>query len=252
MRGSPFGWATEIAGSARIPATFNNLYALKVSHGRFPTSGMASSSTNLPLVNETLGMLSPDLASLQHISRLTLGSSAYQDHPAWLDIPWRESKFLKFHLGRRPPTFAIFADNGHVQPQPPITRALETIAQQLKAQGFDVVTWKPPPHSPAVETLFRMIGADGAREIRAHIQRSGEPAVEQLRTWFANSHNTQSMPVDEYWALCKARTDYIASYQSYWKATEVTSASGRAVDGVIMPVTAHSACFENELNYFGR
>lgn len=251
MRGSPLGWATEMAGSTRIPATFNNLYALKTSLGRLPTLGMASSNTTLPIGNATVGILAPDLGSLLYISRLTLGSSAYQEDPAWLDLPWRENKFLRCQLQKRQPTFAILMDDGHVRPQPPITRALETVARVLRNHGYEILEWRPPAHSPAVDTLFRMIGADGAREIRANIECSGEPPVEQLRTWFADCKSTESMSVEDYWALSKARTDYIASYQSYWRSTAATTSNGQSVDGVIMPITAHSACFENEMNYFG-
>lgn len=252
MRGSPFGWATETAGSTRIPAVFNHLYALKASLGRLPTTGVASSNTSLPLGSVTIGMLCPDLTSLEHISRLTLGSSAYQEDPAWLDMPWRESKFFKTQRGGRRPVFAILADDTHVHPQPPIKRALDHVATELKIHGFEVIDWKPPQQPHAVETLFRMIGADGARDIRKHIQLSGEPPVQQLEKWFFDTDDVHSLSIDEYWALCKSRTDYIASYQSYWKATANISSQGFPVDGVIMPVTAHAACFENELDYFSK
>lgn len=251
MKGSPFGWATEIAGSTRIPATFNGLFAIKVSIGRLSTLGLASSNTSLPLCNATIGMLSPDLPSLIHISRLTLGSPAYQDDPNWLDLPWREKKFLTFRYQNRRPTFAIMSCDGHVHPQPPLNRALDLVSQELKRCGYQIIEWEPPSHALAVEGMFRMIGADGAREIRKHICDSGEPPVDQLKDWFFESEYGQSLPTHEYWALCKARTDYMTSYHSYWKATENLTEDHLPVDGVIMPVTAHAACYETEMNYFG-
>ncbi|KAK5082629.1 hypothetical protein LTR05_006509 [Lithohypha guttulata] len=249
MKGSPFGWATEIAGSTRIPAIFNNLFAIRVSTGRLSALGIASSNQNLPLCNTTVGMISYDLSFLQHMCRLTLGATAYQEDPAWLDMPWREARFQE--VESRKPTFAVLLEDQHVRPQPPLQRALRHLTQSLRAQGYEVVAWQPPSHKEAVETLFRMIGADGAKDIRANIASSGEPPVPQLKKWFFEHHDPPNLSVSEYWALCKSRMDYIAAYHSYWLSSKQINITQRPIDGVIMPVVAQVACYENELNYFG-
>lgn len=249
MRGSPFGWATEIAGSTRIPAVFNGLFALRVSVGRLPSLGIASSNPSLPLCSITIGMISRDLPFLQHMCRLTIGSPAYQKDPAWLDMPWRETKYQA--VMARKPQFAVLISDDHVRPQPPLERALDHLIQRMKKQGFEVIDWKPPPQKEAVENLFRMLGADGAKDIRANIAQSGEPPVPQLRKWFFEQQGAPSLSLSEYWALCKSRTDYIAAYHSYWLSTKELTTTGRAIDGVIMPVVAQVACRENDLSYFG-
>src|ERR1700759_5297845 len=116
MKGSPFGWATEFAGSARIPAAFNNLFSLKVSSGRLPTLGVASSDSSLPSRNLTIAMMSRDFRFLQHMARLCLGAGAFEEDPLWIDMPWREKKVRE--LETRLPTFAVLECDGSVQPQP--------------------------------------------------------------------------------------------------------------------------------------
>lgn len=249
MRGSAFGWATEVAGSTRIPATFNNLFSMRVSAGRLPITCIALSNIS-PLYMVTIGMLSWDLPILQHMARLTLGSPSYSSDPVWLDMPWRESRYQKFQRHR--PTLAVLMDDGHVHPQPPLKRALIQVAEQLRRRGFEVIDWHPPSHAQAVELMFRIIGADGAADIRKNIASSGEPPVQQLKKWFVEAQGAASLPLSEYWALCKARSDFVAEYLAYWQASAKRTACGKPVDGVIMPVTAHAACFENDLNYFGR
>ena len=249
MKGSPFGWATEIAGSARVPATFNKLFALRVSTGRLPIQGVASSNPTLPLCNASVAMISWDLPILQHISRICLGSQAYQEDSHWLDMPWREMKFRSFQY--RPPTFAILLHDGNIYPQPPVRRALDITCRVLRQQGYQVVAWNPPPHAPAVENLFKIVGADGAADIRANILSSGEPPVQQLKTWFLESTRTQSLPTSDFWSLCKSRNDYVAAYHAYWRSSKNLTSNGHEVDGVIMPVVADAACLENGLDYFG-
>lgn len=251
MKGSPFGWCTEIAGSTRIPAAFNNLYALKTSVGRLPMLGVASAHSCLPAFSTTIGMLSADLPFLEHMARLTLGSSAYQEDPSWLDIPWRESRYLTVTQHRWELSFAVMTTDNHVRPLPPLQRALTHIAQGLRQRGYQVIEWTPPAHSPAVKTLFRIIGADGAKDIRQHIQEGREPPVTQLKSWFDESEASPGLSAYEYWGLRKSQNDYIRAYRRFWQQTSQSTVTGRPVDGVIMPVTAHAACFENDLKYFG-
>lgn len=250
MKGSPFGWVTEIAGSARIPAAFNGLFALRVCTGRLPTLGIASSSSALPVCGITPAMITSDLVSLQHVARLTLGSNAYQEDSQWLDLPWREMKFSQQFQAR--PTFAILKHDQHVQTHPPVQRALDIVSKALTAQGYEVIQWDPPRHHAAVQTLFRIIGADGGSEIRREIKASGESPVKQLEAWFSESESSSRISVEEFWSLCSERTKYNLLYHKYWKQSKMRTTSKRQVDGVIMPVTADAAAYENGLTYFGR
>ncbi|OAP60730.1 hypothetical protein AYL99_05732 [Fonsecaea erecta] len=248
LKGSPFGWATEFAGSARIPAAFNNLFSLKVSSGRLPILGVASSETSLPTRNSTIAMMSWDFSLLQYVAKLSLGSTAFDEDPTWMDMPWREAKVRE--LTQRRPTFAVLECDGHIQPQPPIRRALRTIVQCLRRANYQVIEWNPPSHAAPVETYFKIIGADGAQATREHIKASGEPPVPLLRDWYYHQP-IDPLTLSEYLRLMKSLETYQTEYQRYWKSTGQSTTSRFPVDGVIMPVCADAACYKNKLTYYG-
>ncbi len=249
MKASPFGWVTEIAGSARIPAAYHGLFALRVCTGRLPSQGIAPSNVTLPSCAFTPAMISSSLPMLRHMSRLTLGSKAYQDDPQWLDLPWRDVKCKE--LERCRPRFAILHHDHFVRPQPPIQRALKLVHEALSASTYEVVQWDPPRHAPAVETLFRILGADGGSEIRAQLDKSGEPPVQGLQGWYYGHESTAKAPLEQFLSWIQQRMDYRKLYQAYWKQSEGNSSSHRPVDGVIMPVMANAASYEHGLSYFG-
>lgn len=249
MRGSPAGWVTEIAGSARIPAIFNGLFAIRVCHGRLPTAGIASGSRGLPDYAFTPSLICWDLQLLQHISRLTLGSPVYQEDPHFLELPWRESKYMR--LERIRPRFAIMHHDRHVHPQPPVRRALNVVHAALKAQLYDVVAWAPPDHAMAVETHFRMLGADGGSTIRSLIDKTGEPPVKGLQKWYEEPEAIGRLSAEQLWAWSEQRAEYRKSYCKYWAEMGQKDPSQTRIDGVIMPVLANAAAYEHGLSYFG-
>ncbi|ETN37459.1 uncharacterized protein HMPREF1541_08450 [Cyphellophora europaea CBS 101466] len=249
MRGSPVGWVTEIAGSARIPAVFSHLFALRVCQGRLSNAGIASASEGLPEHAFTPALMSWDLPMLQHMSRLTLGAQIYQEDPYCLDLPWRESKWMP--LRRTRPRFAILHHDHHVRPQPPVQRALNLVHAALQAQQFDVVTWSPPQHAAAVQTHFRLLGADGGSTIRRLMDKTGEPPVRGLQPWYQESTSSGKLSAEQLWSWSRERAEYRKSYATYWDQCNATDATLARVEGVIMPVLANAAAYEHNLSYFG-
>ena len=247
MKASPFGWGTEIAGSARIPATFNGLYTLRVSSGRLSSKGVATSMEGVPLCGSVIAPMSRDLALLEHVMKSVVTSQTSYEDPSLIDLSWR----INFEPEARDPfIFAILSHDTNVFPHPPIKRALNTVALALRAQGHEVIDWNPPAHDAAVSTLFQILGSDGASGIRAAMKLSGEPPVPQLEQWYFEQENG-SLPTTEFWELCQRRADYLSRYQSYWSSTSAQTMSRLPVDGVIMPVTADAAAREpTGLTYF--
>ena len=245
MKGSCVGIATEMAGSARIPAAFTSNYALKPSSGRFPITNIASAQPTTPVCGPVAAMLSTDLSSLKMTAKALLGHLPLDQDPNLLEIPWRESEYLRYtkrqSTGRKM-RFGILESDYHVSPHPPILRATRMVETALRKAGHEVVEWKPPSHEEAARMLFQIFGADGLREVRKAINQSGEPPVTLLRDWY-NSEDPPGMSVEEFWTLCSKRDEYCARYHEYWSSV--------GVDGVIMPVAA-TACAEPEkLTYFG-
>jgi hypothetical protein len=83
------------------------------------------------------------------------------------------------------------------------------------------------------------------------MKAGGEPAVPMLKEWYLNEP-TAPLPLPEYLCLTRSLEKYQAEFQKYWKSTEMSTISSTPVDGVIMPVCANAACYENTLTYFGK
>lgn len=250
LKGSPFGWGFEVAGSSRIPAAFNGVYSLKTSTGRLTCRDIASNNPTSPVCPGTAAPLCGHLASLSYVMKIVLGHAPVGEDPGLLDMPWREEKAMEARgFGSRRPVFAVMLQDDLVRPHPPIQRALAMAIEALRIEGCEVLTWSPPAHGPAVEKLFKIFGADGARSIRNALLQSAEPPVAPLRKWFY-AQEAGSLSVADFWDLNQQRDEYLNQYAFYWNSTRLRTQSGRPVDGVIMPVAPAAAAEENKLHYF--
>ncbi|THX94769.1 amidase [Aureobasidium pullulans] len=257
LKGSPLGLATDMAGSTRIPSSFCGLYGMKLSEERLPTDGIESVLPGLPVGAGSVGMISADAKSLQHVLRLLLDSAPWNSCSDVLEIPWRQEKldaikkraYIPEKLNGRL-VFALMKDDGHSTPDLPTKQALATVEQSLRLCGHEVVDWKPPSHKTATETLFKIFGSTSGKCIREAIDASGEPPVDQLKEWY-NQADTGSLPTEEFWKLCEEMQIYKRSYMEYWLSASAETVSGRPIDGVILPVSPNAATREGTDRYFG-
>ncbi|TKA25169.1 hypothetical protein B0A50_05867 [Salinomyces thailandicus] len=258
LRGSAMGFGTDIAGSTRIPATFNGLYALKASEQRLPQCGIAAILPGLPTAAGSIGMLAGDLEGIKIVFKALQDSSPWTYDDNALELPWRQEKYdsiiaRRCNLSGIEPNgrlvFGMLDSDDHVHPHPPIRLTLRRVKQALLRCGHEIIQWKPPPQNEAVETLFRILGATGAQEIRRAIDASGEPPVAQMRPWY-EQQSGEDIPTSSFWQLCKARDQYRTEYAKYWRQMDNQTTSGRRVDGVIQPVAPYVAGHQNDFQYY--
>ncbi|KAJ4315080.1 hypothetical protein N0V94_006134 [Neodidymelliopsis sp. IMI 364377] len=145
LRGSPFGWGADIAGSIRIPASFNNLWGLRPSSARISSTGLADSLPGLPIANSVVGPMCADLASLTHMMQWCINRNAWEDDHKVIDLPWRDSVFKATsdricHLDQRNGSlvFAVLATDEEVYPHPPVQRAMRIVTEALLQRGYEV------------------------------------------------------------------------------------------------------------------
>ena len=176
LKGSPVGFGTDIGGSVRIPAAFNGLYGLRPSAGRLPYEGMANSMDGQNSLLSVVGPISHSAASLRLMMKSVLSQQPWNHDPMVLNIPWREDQetevlgMMRSQGGQGPRlSFGIFPHDQVVRPQPPVRRALETVAKVLQELGHYVVEWQPPSHQKgneigvskcATDTFSRGLSAD--------------------------------------------------------------------------------------------
>lgn len=257
LHGSALGLGTDIAGSSRIPSAFCGLWALKCSEHRLPNDGLATVLTGLPLAMGSIGLMAREPDVLELSLKALLTSNLALSDPEVIPLPWRQADLDSIMRRKASPkeqdgrlTFAVMYDDGHVQPHPPIQRALAIVSDALRQSGYEVIEWKPPAHAPAVENLFKILGSTAAAEARAAIDSSGEPPIPQLAEWYQHEDMAPNTTT-EFWSLCERRHQFRKEYKAHWNQVGETSTSGRAPDGVILPVAPSLAVRPGGFRYYG-
>jgi amidase len=88
--------------------------------------------------------------------------------------------------------------------------------------------------------------ADGAHDIHAQLDLSGEPLIPDLRKAFALR---SPMGLLEYQDLTLQGLEYEGAYSDYWNKS--AEDDGQIVDAVIMPVAPHAAVIPGKYYHTG-
>lgn len=173
LRGSPGGFGSDIGGSVRVPANFNQLYGLRPSAGRMPYQGAANSVDGQSTILSVIGPLATTARSVKLLFQAVLSQQPWYHDPLVLELPWRDdveqetrAMIDQSRAGRSKLAFGIMHHNGLVRPHPPVQRGMKIVEQTLKRLGHTVsgkeeasaiandrkiIEWKPPSHSSATE-----------------------------------------------------------------------------------------------------
>jgi len=246
LRGSTLGVGTDIGGSVRIPAAFCGIYSVKPTHNRFSYRDAANTNPGQNTYASSVGFLSNSIDALQLIMKSVLSTQPWLRDPEVVPIPWRQT-VVDSTLSRAsadgssnyntPLKLGIYWTNGVVGPHPPINRGLRTVVDTLRKAGHKIVDWNPPSQSTAKRVHLAFLKADGAHDIHAQLNLSGEPLIPELVKTFQLK---DPMNLLQYQDLTLEGRDYSAAYSDYWNATADDKAY-QIMDAVIMPVAPHAA-----------
>lgn len=175
MRGSVLGMGTDIAGSIRIPAICNGIYAFRPSADRIPYSGQTSSARGgLAGIKACAGPLATSVRDLALLMRLIIDSDPWQLDSSVKFSPWRSiapKPTLRLGIIQEDPNFPL---------HPPILRTLTSATEKLQATGITMVSLETPHIRDACALAFRLFAMDPARTAFKHIAASGEPIIPAL------------------------------------------------------------------------
>lgn len=156
--GSPLGSGTDIGGSIRWPAASVGGYGLRPSTGRLPYAGIQSVVGGLESVTDVKFAVGPmvvgDVRGLAIATRTVLEGRPWEEDPLVVEMPWREEAYgaVRERLRRGEKlVFGLMRSDGVVVPQPPVTRAVETVEEILRRAGHEVST------TPRTTSSSRMI-----------------------------------------------------------------------------------------------
>ncbi|CAI4212091.1 unnamed protein product [Parascedosporium putredinis] len=181
---------------------------------------------------------------LELVFRSVLSTKPWLSDPAVVPIPWRTEELesirsrvnAKGQSAGRPLKFGFFWRNSTLEPHPPVRRGLKIVAEALQRAGHIIVDWNPPDHKVAEHIHAQFLYADGAHDVQAHISRSGEPIIPNLKSRFGLR---EPMPLLQYQDLTMQGLDFENRYADYWNSTGTED--GHAVDAFIMAPAPHAA-----------
>lgn len=173
--GSPLGLASDIGGSIRVPAAFCGLAGLKPTAGRIPDKTYFGVPRGEQAIVSQAGILARSVEDVE-LGTLILSGRAQSDgetaarplgDPATVEIS-----------GLR---VAYYTDDGTFAVAPGVQRAVNEAAGVLAGRGAQVVLWRPPAVSAAVDIYFGILSADGAAGARKMLAGSPvDPRIGQL------------------------------------------------------------------------
>ncbi|PPQ73618.1 hypothetical protein CVT26_010526 [Gymnopilus dilepis] len=247
LRGSPLGVGSDIAGSIRVPAAFNGLYALCPSPGRVPYAGCVNTLEGQDSILSSLGPLSSSLSGIKAFLKSVASQKPWLKDPLAINKPWNEDEYqLADHGNGKRLCFAIMWHDEFILPQPPVTRALEATKQALLAAGHQVIDWKPFKHPDIFQALWVIWSAGASEDFGTATALSGEPLVTTMEPDGDNLDSlSPSAPEDrplprglsayELWQEQKKRRQLREEYLAHWNATITLTDTGRPVDAIVSP-----------------
>lgn len=242
LRGSPLGVGSDIGGSIRVPAAFQNMYGLKSSFGRFPTYGCRPGFPGLESIQSVNGPIANTLEDVVTYTKTIFNANAVDYDPDILGLKWRDVSIdEKLNI-------AVILDDEIVRPTPPIRRGLKMTIEKLNAGGHNIIEWD------AIELNKELLAvgghfywADGFRVLDL-FKASGEelfPVFEGLEL--------PDLPVSKLWDLHQERTALAKKFLDHWLETSSRTKNGKPIDAIIMPVAPFAACpnykYRNHLGY---
>ncbi|CAF2517053.1 unnamed protein product [Rotaria sp. Silwood2] len=101
LHGSPLGIGTDIGGSIRLPAAFNNLWSLKPSHERLPMGNIKKTLDGQESIPSVCGPIAHCAGDLVYFMQAILEQKPWKYDPKLIDIPWRETRYLEGKTGMK-------------------------------------------------------------------------------------------------------------------------------------------------------
>lgn len=257
IKGSPGGFGTDIGGSIRIPSAFNGLYGIRPTSGRLPYEGMANSMDGQNTILSVVGPLATTARSLTLLTKSVLSQSPWLYDPLVVEMPWRDSQEQAIRdivssssSSGGPLSFGYFKTDGAVNPQPPVTRAIDMVVEALKAAGHKIIDWNPPPHSELIAIAMKPWRSDGGKDIFDSFALSGEPLSAQIQMSYGTGPR-EEMKASEIAAGNVEKRQFQKRYLDYWNSTAEISGTGRPVDGIIAPLAPYPAARPLKYLYYG-
>ncbi|KAF2676470.1 general amidase-like protein GmdB [Lentithecium fluviatile CBS 122367] len=241
MKGSVLGVGTDIGGSVRGPSAFCGIYGFKPTSYTLPMRGYLASpfAAELNVLTST-GPMCRSLRDMDLFMRLLLASKPYLIDPRIVPLPWTG---LKADINK-PLKIGIISNDGFIEPQPPVNRAIAWAKDQLSnpkyADLFEIKSFTPFDAKEAWSKIRRIYYPDGGSVTVDGIRSTGEP-IHSLTNWITKLAEPAGMLTAQDVNLARReRDDYRCAFAENWQDQDVDVVIGPAFVG---PACAHDTAF---------
>jgi Asp-tRNA(Asn)/Glu-tRNA(Gln) amidotransferase A subunit family amidase len=174
------GVGSDGGGSIRIPAHYTGICGLKPTPGRVPATGHYPASAGPFAQLGVVGPLARTIADVACLFEVMAGPEP--GDPASSPVPlrrWHENEIHKLRI-------AYFEDDAETPVTEETAAAVRTAAEALRAQGFELESWRPQNLNRVWQLWWNLFGRG--------VQMAFEPTVEGregelspvLQAWRAN------------------------------------------------------------------
>ncbi|EXJ88081.1 hypothetical protein A1O1_05009 [Capronia coronata CBS 617.96] len=191
------GFGTDIGGSIRFPAAFNGCYGFRPTACRVPYGGVFLPGEGQESIRCVIGPLTRSIDDVDLVMSSVLEQRPWEKELSLVPLPWKAVKKSSDI------TVGVMWNDGIVNPQPPMQRALKTTVEKLIAAGVKVVDFEPYKTAEAMEIILTLFFPDGAKTQWDLLNASGEPVNEQSQRMLGIA---REISVAENWAY-NARRD---------------------------------------------
>ncbi|KAK4183146.1 amidase signature domain-containing protein [Podospora australis] len=238
-RGSVLGIGTDIGGSIRGPAGFCGIYGFKATSYTLPQKDflVGGFAAELNVLCST-GPMCNSLEDMDLFVSILKASKPWLEDPALIPLPW---------TGLSTPTpkplkIGIMFHDGHIIPQPPVTRALNWAKSQLKASGnFEVKIFAPFGAKEAMTNIRKAYWPDGGRAVKEHCAKTGEPIFPLTQWVLKDAESDVDVGTEGLLDMRVKRDIFRHQYVEHWNKQDV--------DVLLCPMFVGPAC-EHETAFY--
>ncbi|CRG84584.1 hypothetical protein PISL3812_01849 [Talaromyces islandicus] len=241
LKGSVLGVGTDIGGSIRGPSAFCGIYGFKPTSYTLPMRSFLASpaAAELNILCST-GPMCRTARDMDLFMTTVLAAKPYLLDPSLVPIPWTG---MKTPLQRRL-KIGIISNDGFIQPQPPVGRAIlwakNLLSDYLHASLIEVKEFKPFGAAEAWSKIRQMYWPDGGQVGRGAIVSTGEPLY-PLSEWIWKEQQAVGMKTAQDVNLMRRdRDNFRHGFAKSWEEQDVDVVLGPAFVG---PACAHDTAF---------
>ncbi|KAK4937001.1 Fatty-acid amide hydrolase 2 [Elasticomyces elasticus] len=222
-------------------------------HTRVPHQDVVTSMDGQETIHTVIGPMANSLQDLELAMQVIANAKPWLLDPKCAPIPWQNVEMpQKLCIG-------VMWDDGIVQPQPPIQRALKEVVEKLEKSGHEIIKWEPLLQKDIVNVWETLFVSDGGQDIKIELERSGEPVLPRIQRILDRAAPLSTF---ETWQLQQRKLIIQKEYLDRWNATVEQSSTGRPMDLILTaakptiatehdkaPVYVGYAAFVNLMDY---